>query len=56
MKKRNGAIAMEKWFIKEISKNLNWNEIIIVKAFRKTCFKVYKEGCKKGFNFSNKNY
>lgn len=44
---------MEKLFIKEISKALNWYEIIIVNIFKKTCYKVYKEGCRKGFNFSN---
>jgi len=47
---------MDNLFIKEICKNLNWHERIIVKTFRKTCLKVYKEGCKKGFNFSNKNF
>ena len=47
---------MEKLFIKEICKNLKWNETIIVKTFKKTSYKVYKEGCKKGFNFSNKNF
>jgi hypothetical protein len=34
---------MEKYVVKEISKNLKWNEKIIVRVFRKLFFKIYNE-------------
>ena len=34
---------MEKYVVKEISKNLKWNEKIIVRVFRKLFFIIYNE-------------
>lgn len=41
---------MEKYVVKEISKNLKLYEKIIVTIFKKTFIKVYKLGITFGFN------
>ena len=42
---------MENEIAKEICKNLKWREKIIVKLFKKSFIKVYKNGVKTGFNW-----
>ena len=41
---------MEKLIVKEIAKELNWKEKIILKIFRKYSYKIYKLGITYGFN------
>lgn len=38
--------------LKEIKKDLNWKERIIVHINKKTFVKIYKKGIEKGFNSS----
>ena len=42
---------MEEEILKEICKDLNWKERIIVRLFKKSFIKVYKNGVKTGFNW-----
>ena len=42
---------MEEELLKEICKDLNWKERIIVRLFKKSFIKVYKNGVKTGFNW-----
>lgn len=44
---------MEKLVVEEICKNLKWYERIIAKMFKHIFYKIYKEGARTGFNFSN---
>jgi hypothetical protein len=44
---------MEKDVVREICKELNWMEKIIVKVFKKSFIKVYRLGLVKCFNYYN---
>lgn len=44
---------MEKEIVKEICKDLNWKERIIVRLFRKRFIKIYRLGVVKCFNYYN---
>jgi len=48
--KCQGGICMENNIVKEIVKELNWRERIVVVLFRKIFLKVYKKGITFGFN------
>ena len=39
--------------VNEVIKELNWKERIVVRLFRKTFSKIYKEGIRRGFNWGN---
>ena len=45
---------MEKEIVKEICKDLNWKEKIVVKLFKKSFIKTYRLGLVKCFNYYNK--
>ena len=40
--------------IKELMKELNWKERIVIKVFREICIKIYRKGMLDYFNFINK--
>lgn len=42
---------MEKDVVREICKDLNWMEKIIVKVFKKLFISTYKKGVRTGFNW-----
>ena len=44
---------MKDVILNEVMKELNWKERIIVKVYRKTIYKIYKEGIRRGFNWNN---
>lgn len=48
--KCQGGIIMENNIAKEIVKDLNWRERIVVVLFKKIFLKVYKKGITFGFN------
>lgn len=44
---------MEKEILKEICRDLNWIERIIIRLFKKSFVKVYRLGLVKCFNYYN---
>jgi hypothetical protein len=42
---------MEKETLKEICKDLNWKERILVRLYKKSFIKIYKKGVRTGFNW-----
>jgi len=41
---------MKELVLKEVEKELNWKEKIILKIFTKTIIKIYNKGIEKGVN------
>ena len=53
MKNKN-ITKNEKDIVREICKECNWWEKIVVKLLARLCIKVYNKGVKVGFNWGNK--
>lgn len=49
-RKSQGGIIMKNNIVKEIIKDLNWRERIVVVLLKKIFLKVYKSGITFGFN------
>lgn len=51
--KEKGVDEMKDVVLDEVMKELSWRERIVIRLFKKTFNKIYKNGIRKGFNWNN---